>query len=195
MAYTAWSVTFGEQPSAAKWNQLGTNDAGFYDGTGFSFGIGHGLLLLADVSNSGQATISSGTIPAVTSLRVVGIVNPSTTMDVYVRFNGDGGNNYAYRIESAGAADATASSAGAMRVAASTSSPSNTFVFDIPMNIATSEKNIMGFQAGSDAGAANIPSKRMYTGKWANSSDQITSITIGASTGNLGTARIRIFGA
>ena len=29
MAYTAWSVVFGEQPSAAKWNILGTNDATF----------------------------------------------------------------------------------------------------------------------------------------------------------------------
>ncbi len=29
MAYTAWSVVFGEQPSASKWNILGTNDAHF----------------------------------------------------------------------------------------------------------------------------------------------------------------------
>lgn len=33
MAYTAWSVVFGEQPTAAKWNQLGANDAGFKDAT------------------------------------------------------------------------------------------------------------------------------------------------------------------
>lgn len=33
MAYTTWSVVFGEQPTAAKWNQLGANDAGFKDGT------------------------------------------------------------------------------------------------------------------------------------------------------------------
>lgn len=38
MAYTAWSVVFGEQPSAAKWNQLGTNDAGFNDGTALNVG-------------------------------------------------------------------------------------------------------------------------------------------------------------
>jgi hypothetical protein len=31
MAYTSWSVTYGEQPSAAKWNILGTNDAFFED--------------------------------------------------------------------------------------------------------------------------------------------------------------------
>lgn len=30
MAYQSWSVVFGEQPSAAKWNILGTNDDHFY---------------------------------------------------------------------------------------------------------------------------------------------------------------------
>lgn len=30
MAYASWSVVFGEQPSATKWNILGTNDAHFY---------------------------------------------------------------------------------------------------------------------------------------------------------------------
>lgn len=39
MAYSSWSVVFGEQPSAAKWNILGTNDASFNDGTGISAGV------------------------------------------------------------------------------------------------------------------------------------------------------------
>ena len=45
MAYSAWSVVFGEQwlPSAAKWNILGTNDASFNDGTGI-FGLKKDLL-------------------------------------------------------------------------------------------------------------------------------------------------------
>lgn len=34
MAYAAFSVVFGEQPSAAKWNILGTNDSSFNDATG-----------------------------------------------------------------------------------------------------------------------------------------------------------------
>lgn len=33
MAYTAWSVVAFEQPTAAKWNQLGENDAGFKNAT------------------------------------------------------------------------------------------------------------------------------------------------------------------
>jgi hypothetical protein len=34
MAFNSWSVVYGEQPSAAKWNILGANDASFNDGTG-----------------------------------------------------------------------------------------------------------------------------------------------------------------
>ena len=36
MAYSSWSVSFGEQPTASKWNILGTNDASFNDGTGIA---------------------------------------------------------------------------------------------------------------------------------------------------------------
>lgn len=43
MGYASWSVVFGEQPSAAKWNILGTNDASFNDGTGI-FGLYKNLL-------------------------------------------------------------------------------------------------------------------------------------------------------
>lgn len=39
MAYTAWTVVFGEQPSAAKWNILGANDASFNDGTGIGTAV------------------------------------------------------------------------------------------------------------------------------------------------------------
>jgi len=38
MAYAVFSVVFGEQPSAAKWNILGSNDASFNDGTGIGAG-------------------------------------------------------------------------------------------------------------------------------------------------------------
>jgi hypothetical protein len=44
MAYSSWSVVFGEQPSTAKWNILGANDASFNDGTGI-FGLKKDLLV------------------------------------------------------------------------------------------------------------------------------------------------------
>lgn len=40
MAYATWSVVFGEQPSASKWNILGTNDAYFNTQIGSNFGSG-----------------------------------------------------------------------------------------------------------------------------------------------------------
>jgi len=40
MAYASWSVVFGEQPSAAKWNILGTNDSFFNDQVGTDFSSG-----------------------------------------------------------------------------------------------------------------------------------------------------------
>ena len=38
MPYTAWDVVAFEQPTAAKWNQLGENDAGFKDGSNINAG-------------------------------------------------------------------------------------------------------------------------------------------------------------
>ena len=38
MSYQSWSVVYGEQPSAAKWNILGTNDSSFNDGSGLNSG-------------------------------------------------------------------------------------------------------------------------------------------------------------
>lgn len=38
MGYAAWSVVAGEQPTASKWNILGTNDSSFNDGTGLGAG-------------------------------------------------------------------------------------------------------------------------------------------------------------
>ena len=48
MAYASWSVVYGEQPSAAKWNILGTNDASFNDGTG----IGNNVITSAKIANA-----------------------------------------------------------------------------------------------------------------------------------------------
>lgn len=52
MAYTAWSVVYGEQPTAAKWNQLGTNDAGFKDGTNIDAGAINNTHIASGISSS-----------------------------------------------------------------------------------------------------------------------------------------------
>lgn len=59
MSYASWSVVFGEQPSAAKWNILGTNDASFNDGTGIGANVIGSSQLKATSQNSTPGTISN----------------------------------------------------------------------------------------------------------------------------------------
>lgn len=67
MAYASWSVVFGEQPSAAKWNILGTNDASFNDGTG----IGNATITAA--KRTGGFYVGTFTPSVTGSLAVSGV--------------------------------------------------------------------------------------------------------------------------
>lgn len=57
MAYAAWSVVFGEQPSAAKWNILGTNDSTFNTLLG-TYGVANPYCFRA--YDSGGTTLTDG---------------------------------------------------------------------------------------------------------------------------------------
>lgn len=93
MAYTAWSVSFGEQPSAAKWNQLGSNDAHFYSflgdnlawtsftptttgwaSTTFNIGrytkVGRTVIVQLDISGTSNATTKTVTNLPFTSANI-----------------------------------------------------------------------------------------------------------------------------
>lgn len=69
--YQSWSVVFGEQPSAAKWNILGTNDASFNDGTG----IGNATITASKLSTGA----ASNTVTASESTGSTSYANLSTT--------------------------------------------------------------------------------------------------------------------
>lgn len=70
MAYTAFSVVHGEQPTAAKWNTLGTNDAGFNDGT------------LLPTAGSDQATVATSQTTTSTSYTDLATAGPAVTVTV-----------------------------------------------------------------------------------------------------------------
>lgn len=70
MAYNAWSVTFGEQPSIAKWNYLGTNDAGFYDGTNLP------------TSSAAKTTVSTNQSTSSATAADLATTGPSVTLSV-----------------------------------------------------------------------------------------------------------------
>lgn len=89
MAYTAWSVVFGEQPTAAKWNQLGENDAGFKDGTNIDDDAvieRHILdgIITPDKMNFGAETaeVDTGQTTTSTSWADLATAGPSVTVTV-----------------------------------------------------------------------------------------------------------------
>lgn len=96
MAYTAWSVVFGEQPTAAKWNQLGENDAGFKTGANIDDNailarhIATGSILLGygiTTTSQGGITTSETDLTSMTATVTV----PTGGRDLMLQFfNGNG---------------------------------------------------------------------------------------------------------
>lgn len=64
MSYTAWSVTAGEVPTTSKWNIIGTNMAGFNDGTA----IGTGAIVAASL---GAAAVTSPAVAVGMAVQIV----------------------------------------------------------------------------------------------------------------------------
>jgi hypothetical protein len=65
MSFQTWSVVYGEQPSASKWNILGTNDQSFNDGSGLAFTTNNVVPANALATNAitlGYAQITAGAI-------------------------------------------------------------------------------------------------------------------------------------
>jgi hypothetical protein len=88
MAYTSFAVVFGEQPSAAKWNILGTNDASFNDGTGLPNGIAIQVVSTSFTAvSTGTTTIPlDDTIPQITEGTefMTQAITPKSTSNVLV---------------------------------------------------------------------------------------------------------------
>lgn len=95
-----------------------------------------------------------------------------------LRFNGDTGTNYAYRLSTNAGADSTGSSDGVPIDTGSTGNGMHILVLDIN-NVATTEKPVYGaiVDSGSANGVANIMNRREIAAKWANTASQITSIS------------------
>jgi hypothetical protein len=155
---------------------------------------------LASVTLGGDAAeISSGTITAKKYLWVqVYVQNASTSDDVEVQFNNDTGNNYSWRHSINGGSDTTGTSTDVITVinrnaAADVGRYANFFV----INNSANEKLLIGHGVEEEtSGAANAPTRNEAVGKWANTSSQITEVSITTASGNLRSgAELRVWGS
>lgn len=127
-------------------------------------------------SSADTITISSFTARKYLKI-IINVLATGGTIDNFVRFNNDSGNNYARRLSTNGAADSAVGS-GSTLITFGNSASSSFMEIDV-INIATQEK-VATYNAvlAGTAGAANVPSRITGVGKWANTSNQITRIDV-----------------
>jgi hypothetical protein len=91
------------------------------------------------------------------------------------RLNADTGSNYATRDSENGGADSTATSGSYIKNSGSLTTPM--FNVQYLSNLSTKEKLMLSHNVGQQtAGAANAPSRMEAVGKWANTSNAISTI-------------------
>ena len=144
---------------------------------------------LASVNGDGTGGFSSGTFTAKKYLWVQMYVVPSASSYPSIRFNADGGANYADRYSVNGGADGTEVSQ--TFYFPSSSSPNPNFINMFIINNSANEKLITSHtnQRGT-TGAGNASDRAESTGKWANTADQIISISVEPNSGNYSTTSI-----
>lgn len=203
--HTGQTFTFGETPSATKWNYLWENDYALADGTGIEddaidsrhyvdgsidyvhLGVDVGAYqVLADVTAGGTVTsISSGTFTARRFLKIIAIANPTGgTLNIGFRFNNDSAGNYCERGSSNGAADATATGLTQINSKSAIDANRQMTVGDIDNESAQEKLCIMWSVIRGSAGA-NTPDRKDGVYKWVNTSAQITRIDM-VDTGGTG---------
>ena len=112
-----------------------------------------------------------------------------------LQFNGDTGSNYARRYSANGDTDATGTSETTLGGGTGGSHIANNYWYII--NKSAQEKLAIGEAIWTATGAGNAPSRRELTGKWANTSAQITSIKIkeNGSGGWTTGSTLKVYGA
>ena len=92
-------------------------------------------------------------------------------------FNNDTSTNYAYRYTTDGSGNFTGSSTSLFLYTGSNTKDNLSLMYTF--NIAGEEKLCIYWAVGANtAGAGTAPNRREFVGKWANTSAQITSLTV-----------------
>ena len=194
MTYSTVTFVAFEQPTAAKMNLLGENDAGFRDGTNISDDVilarhidwastgANGGIWWEELGRTtlGVAgdTITLSSLSARKYLQIlVATIATGGAVTTGFRFNNDSGTNYARRLGTNNSAEATNASQTSLLVGSG--SLGNRLVTAEVLNIANQEKVLKVHDLQSNAaGAGNVPTHDESFNKWANTTDQITRVDV-----------------
>ena len=152
---------------------------------------------LSSVTTTSSGTISSGTITAKKYLmyNIIGKKASGTgTESARFRFNGDTGSNYAQRNAINGTHYTYGSQSSANIGGDGNTAGEMTMYTGFIINNASTEKLWLGFSAFGNSTGNNIGNKGKIFDKWANTSDQITSIECMGTTFDAG-AKMTIWGS
>lgn len=146
--------------------------------TGANGGIWWEELGRTTLSGAGDTITVSG-LPARKYLQIrYTVFDTGGAVGSNIRFNGDTGNNYAYTYSLDGAAATTGASQSSIFFRAGTQAAAATGVMEV-FNIATDEKPCVGqMTTNNAAGAGTVPNGGVISGKWVNTSDQITEVSL-----------------
>ena len=146
-------------------------------------------LASVDLSGGDATSLSTGTFTAKKYLWVQFFGESSGgNIQTAFQFNSDTGSNYAFRASVNGGTDSVLSSR--TQIGDFANSPNNDFTNMFIVNNSANEKLAIGnIVFGQTAGAGTAPNRAEYTGKWANTSSQITEINVidVAGAGQFGT--------
>ena len=134
-------------------------------------------LAVKELSSTGD-TIDSGTLTAKKYLKVAVSINATTAVRTQFQFNSDTGSNYANRNQKNGASDSTNPNMGRIYLNDLERS-SDGYAVAYIINVADREKLLIYHDVWQNStGASNIPDRTETVAKWANTSNQITSIQL-----------------
>ena len=152
---------------------------------------------LASVDWSSGGSISSGTISAKKYLWVQAYSkNDATNGQAVIKFNSDGGTNYADRYSYNGGADATNTS-NVHGLLDSTGSANDLVFYNMfILNNSANEKLIINHSVNiGGTGAGNAPYRTKNVFKWTNTSSQITDIEFKRHAGNMTAGILKVWGS
>ena len=136
-------------------------------------------LASVDLSGGSADIIDSGTISAKKYLWVQAFLDGTGEIDTNFQFNSDTGSNYANRRVANGGTDATVTSQSNIHLSATLGSGSKCFQNAFIVNNSANEKLVIAHNCTADtAGAGTAPIRDEVVGKWANTSNSITSVQI-----------------